>query len=454
MDAVPEAVRAFLDREVPSDAPLLTGFSGGADSTAMLLALCTLGRQVTAVHVHHALRGAEAERDAAFCEEFCARHGIPFILRRVSVRDNPNGRGIEGAARSLRYAVLAEEAVRRGIRYIAVAHNATDALETALFNLARGTGAAGLGIAPVRELPDGLILLRPVLRLTREALCAYLDALGESYVEDSSNAGEDAARNILRHEAIPALLRVNERAAEHALDAFERLRADDAVLRDMARALLDGDTLSARSLREVPQPVAARAVRLLYGGDDLTARHIEAVLALCAESTGHAAADLPRCRAVREYDMLRMLPREAPAAIPPTPLPAEGTVTLPEAGLRITVTKLEKYARESAGVHKIYVDSDAIHGILIVRSRRTGDRIALPGRGSRTLKKSMIDAKIPASARDAVPVIECGGQVAAAAGLGTDRAFAPRDGAPALEIRIDPIELTEDTKDANGKGRR
>ncbi len=435
---VEEAVREFFRAErIPPDARIVAGFSGGADSTALLCALQALGVPVTAVHVHHGLRGAEADRDAEFCRALCERRGIPFLRRDVRVTEHLDGRGVEAAARTLRYAALEEAARICGAEYIAVAHNASDALETALFNLARGTGAGGLGIAPRRTLSCGLVLMRPVLSCTHGELTAYLEALGEAHVEDSTNSEDSAARNILRHYAVPALRRVNAQAEHHALEALRRLREDDEALTDYARALAVVPA-SARALRTAPRAVAVRAVRLLYGRLDLTARHIEAVLALCESSDGHGSVDLPGLRAVREYDELRMCaPADAPADRPaPAELVPDVSVRFGE--WRITVKKTEKVTLNFERFHNIYVDSGAIHGILLVRPRQPGDRFRAQGApGSKSLKRAMIDAKIPAGLRDTLPVFVHDGGICAVCGLGASADCAPganRTEAPLLQI--------------------
>ncbi|MEA4824136.1 MAG: tRNA lysidine(34) synthetase TilS [Clostridiaceae bacterium] len=440
------AAAFYREYELPTHERTVVGFSGGADSTALLLILTALGIPVTAVHIHHGLRGDEADRDAHFCEALCARRSIPFIRRDVRVLENLNGRGIEGAARTLRYRALAKVAYETGAAYLAIAHNASDALETALFNLARGTGAAGLGIAPTRVLPDGVTLLRPILALTREEILVYLASRGESYVEDGTNAGDDAARNILRHEAIPALTRVNARAVQHALSAFAHLREDDAALFTYARRLATVPA-SAKAIADAPRAVAVRAIRLLYGRDDLTEKHIRAVLALCRTQTGHASVDLPGICAVREYDALRFLARENPAQpvdIPLTALPVGETTELPGAGLRLTVKRTKMPAQMSNTFHKIYVDSCAIHGILFVRSRKSGDTFRVCGaKGSKTLKKAFIEAKIPVGERDSVPVILAGDDIAAVAGLGVAEKYRAKPGTEALEITIESDKSRE-----------
>ena len=137
-------------------------FSGGADSTALLLGLQELGYAVSACHLHHGLRGAEANRDAAFCEALCSRLGVPFVLRHANAAAYAaqTHESVETAARVLRYAFFAEAA--NGCK-TATAHTANDNLETMLFHLARGTGLQGLcGIPPVRG-----DIIRPLILCTR-----------------------------------------------------------------------------------------------------------------------------------------------------------------------------------------------------------------------------------------------------------------------------------------------
>lgn len=184
---------------------VLVGLSGGRDSVALLLLLQGRGVHVHALHVHHGIRGAAADADAAFCRALCERKKIPFAETRVDVPALAAQRGesLETAARTARRAALAAEAQRLGTRLVALAHHADDNAETVLFRLARGS--AGLrGMQPVHEA-QGICWLRPLLHLRRADLTRYLQEQGERWVEDASNAVPDVARNALRLTVIPAL---------------------------------------------------------------------------------------------------------------------------------------------------------------------------------------------------------------------------------------------------------
>jgi len=182
--------------------------SGGADSTALLLGLRRLAREfdiVTwAAHLHHRLRGAEADRDLEFVRDLCARLGVPLQSARWNTRARMRRRGLSGQAglRTLRREFLASAARRAGATAIATAHTADDQAETVLLRLLRGTGLPGLGgMSPRRG-----IWIKPLLEATRHDIEADLTECAQSWREDSSNADLKYARNRVRHLVIPVLL--------------------------------------------------------------------------------------------------------------------------------------------------------------------------------------------------------------------------------------------------------
>ncbi len=189
---------------------VLLAFSGGGDSVLLfhLLAAYTKERGIpfAAVHIHHGLRGEEAERDAAFCRAFSEERGVPFFLISVDVPQylagDGRGMGTEAAARTLRYAAL-DDLLASHPEYAvcATAHHATDNLETVLLHLLRGSGLRGMaGIPPVRGA-----YVRPLLSLTRGEIMEALGELSLSYVTDSTNEALDYDRNYIRREILPRL---------------------------------------------------------------------------------------------------------------------------------------------------------------------------------------------------------------------------------------------------------
>ena len=183
----------------------IVALSGGADSVSLLFVLKHLERElgisVEAAHCNFHLRGAESVRDEEFCKQLCERLSVPLHLIHFDTQAYADLHrvSIEMAARDLRYGYF--ENLRRDIEAqdICVAHHRDDSVETVLLNLVRGTGLRGLrGIQP----RNGNII-RPLLSLSRENIVQYLDALGESYVTDSTNLHNDVKRNKIRLDVMP-----------------------------------------------------------------------------------------------------------------------------------------------------------------------------------------------------------------------------------------------------------
>ncbi|GKT21109.1 tRNA lysidine(34) synthetase TilS [Acidovorax sp. SUPP3334] len=224
---------AAMDAFTPA-LPLAVGLSGGADSTALLLACA--GRwpgQVHAFHVHHGLQAA-ADGFERHCTALCERMGVPLQVARVDARPAP-GQSPEDTARRMRYEAFAGLAqVTLGhdaIKTIALAQHADDQAETLLLALSRGAGVPGLASMPAHWQRDGLAWQRPLLRVAGADVRAWLVARGEPWVEDPTNGDEHYTRNRIRHRLLPALdaafpqfRDTFARSAEHAAQASELLQ--------------------------------------------------------------------------------------------------------------------------------------------------------------------------------------------------------------------------------------
>ncbi len=271
---------------------VLAAVSGGLDSTVLAHALAAHaargGTALAIAHVHHGLRGAEADADQTAVAELAARLGVPFAAERVAPRDQRLGTSsrdrptLQEAARTLRYAALARLAERLGAHKIATAHHADDQAETVLLRLFRGSGPDGLGGIPERSR-DGRIV-RPLLRLSRAELERYAVARALSWREDASNASPDYARNRLRH-WLPALARdFNPRLLRAVADLAEAQRRDSEWIRAWieresdARFTTEGSWLriDAKDWGALPEALSRRLAREVLsraGG----ARHVERV---------------------------------------------------------------------------------------------------------------------------------------------------------------------------------
>ena len=408
---------------------VLCAVSGGADSMCLLAQLRSLaaqaGFEVLCAHFDHRQRGEESRRDADFVRAYCAEHAVPCF-----VEGYEGDRRDEASLRDARYAFLRRTASEQGCRWIATAHTADDQLETMLLNLARGSGLRGLtGVAPVQG-----DLLRPMLDMTRADVEAYLLQHRIPHVEDSSNASDAYARNRLRHAAVPALQSVNAQAVRHAAETASLLREDADFLDSLARQALDRDGASLEALRSLPRPIRARVFRLRFGAG-LSKQHIDALHAFCLEDAA-AALDLPGVRVLREQGRLR-----AAAETPPLPeitlLPGR-TYDLPAHGFRLTVSETDTLPEiyDSFTVYRF--KSAEIRGKLTLTARRPGDAIRLCGRGcTKRLSDLFLEAGIPASERDFVPVLRDDLGPAAVCGFGVAERLVPTEGAPVITVMME-----------------
>ena len=274
---------------------LLLAFSGGPDSTALLLALSELATaynfQIYACHINHGLRGQESEADAEFCQELCRQKGIEYEQIRLRLSGKNFG---EDSLRQKRYESLVNFARRKEIQFILTAHTLDDQVETMFFRLCRGTGLTGLrGIESCRSLEDKLYLLRPLLNISKVQCDQFLQSHGISARHDSSNLDLAYTRNYIRHEILPVIIK-------RFPDLFERLDvlrqiivAENELLEKMAlTSLSELETTQTNHwaievLDKQPLALQRRAVAhaLQDRGIDISYMRIEEILNLKLENS-------------------------------------------------------------------------------------------------------------------------------------------------------------------------
>lgn len=216
------------------DLPLGVGFSGGADSTALLAACADRWPgQVIALHVNHGLQAAAASFET-HCRATCAHLQVPLRVISVDARHS-SGQSPEDAARHARYkafsALARVECAQPAIKSIALAQHADDQVETILLALSRGSGLAGLSAMPTQWRRDGLQYYRPLLNVNAAELRSWLEHRGLRFVEDPTNVDEKFTRNRIRARLLPAL----GQAFPHFRDTFARSASHAA----QAQSLLD-----------------------------------------------------------------------------------------------------------------------------------------------------------------------------------------------------------------------
>ncbi len=444
-----ERVSAFLREHelLQAGGTVLAGVSGGADSVCLLLLLKELepetGTRVAAVHVNHSIRGESADADEAFVRALCERIRVPLTVRTVDVPALAKDRGLslEEAGREARLRVFAEEAARLGCSAAAVAHHRDDAAETVLMNLLRGCGPEGLtGLRPKRPLPPteavaapGVMLIRPLLCVTKREIAAWLEARGEIWREDETNAEPGAFRNRIRLEALPLLEEIRPGAAENILRLSELAEETAGFLERaagevFARALEEASGASAAdAMPEAPGTVALDVKRLReadpallpyvirtalaeFRGDlhDISSAHIDAVRGLILRDTD-GAADLPGTRVRRTGGKIVFAPPE------PRGRTAEHLETdprlaaaLPNMGFTVRDRLPGEIFPENP--YTKCFDYDKISQNIVIRRRLPGDFLEVNG-GTKLLRRWFIDEKVPAGVRADVPLLADGSHV-------------------------------------------
>ena len=252
------------------DGKALLGLSGGRDSVALLHLLLAAGhRDLVLCHLNHGLRGRESDEDAAFVRSLAEKHGLEGEITKTNVKAQAKKKklSLETAAREARHAFFKRMSHKHGTCDVLLAHHADDQAETILGNVLRGCGLEGLAaMGLVTDLDNGLRFLRPLLRVRRAEIDAYVQAQGIAYREDSSNASAEHRRNRLRHEALPLLSEIAGRDVVPLLNRLGTIaKRDESFLHDEATAWFEacreGRTLTQLdSLRELDPAILSRVI--------------------------------------------------------------------------------------------------------------------------------------------------------------------------------------------------
>ncbi len=412
---------------------LVVALSGGADSVALLHLLRdpSLALDLHAVHVHHGVRGDEADADAEFCRELAAGLGIPFTLVRLTPPERP-AEGREASWRRLRYGSLREMAREAGASAIATGHHRDDVAEGVLVQLLRGGGPRALaGIAA--RAPGGVI--RPLLPWGREEIEAWLLARGLSWREDSSNASPEHLRNLVRHRVLPALEAVSPAVRRHLVELANRLARDESFLaEELARraAWIDPwdpeggvplETLAALPPTLLGRWLHAQVERAGIGR--ATRRQVELLEALVHRGDPAAVTLAGRWRLRRARGRLWL---EPPRPLPEYGLALEGAgpVELPIPGWSLRIVE---DGHDPAARWRITVPAPSP---LVVRSSRPGDRIG-PANAPRPLARVLADF-LPRHLRKAWPVVCSGDRIVCVPGAWT-MVPAPGERRVTVEVR-------------------
>ena len=468
-----EIFKQTVDRRglIPAGTKVLAAVSGGADSVCMLLMLKRLLPEgdVAAAHFNHRLRGAESDRDEAFTRELCAREGIRFYCGTAPVGALAafEGLGMEECARKYRYRFLNAVAAGGGYGVIAVAHNSGDNAETILMHILRGGALDGLCGMSYRR--DNII--RPLLDVSRPQIESYLKSAGASYIEDSTNTDEAMLRNRVRrtilpflsqqlgHDVAPVLLR----QAELARDERDHLETEAAEFIEKA-VHADGEKLilDTEQFAGLPPAVARRAVRNViacvkdidgnapYGGrKDIEQAAVERVIDLISKGRKGSRAVCGRGVTVRLSHSGAVFRVEASGKTGA----ADRVSALTTAGYTVRTLDAAEFEERRRTNHfkaekdAVFFDKTKYLSIIkrygniapVLRRARPGDRIRPFGmRGEKTVRKLLIDRKIPQEQRAELYVLALDSEVLWIPGVCSGELTRIDGGtAEAIELRLD-----------------
>jgi len=430
---------------------LVVAVSGGVDSMCLLdlLVRAAAGQRLALVvaHVHHGLRGEEAERDLRLVESRARAYGLPFEFLRVPPASYRAGENVHARARELRYGFLERTAEKWGARKIVTGHHRDDHVETLLMQLFRGSGTLR-GIPAVR---DGRYL-RPLLAVGRQDLVRYAAARGVPHREDASNRDPAFLRTRVRQDLLPRIRDLVNPSVEGALTRFSQILREesdylDLLARDALRRCVrpgprPGElAVSRRGLSSQHPALRRRVLRLAFARvtgstrglgyaqvqavsrslDDASARaqrrfrlHGGVHLFVEPEEVVLSREDLWSCRPYRYVLRVGELLR------------------VPEAGVALlarTVLCGKGRPDPCGGGGEALLAWEEGGGDLAVRNARPGDWFRPLGMGGKKkLKEFFIDRRIPRSRRVRVPLVEVGGAIAWVAGEQVDERFRPTGG--------------------------
>ena len=408
---------------------LILAVSGGADSMAMLHAFLSHPPEfpLYVAHVHHGLRN-ESDQEAAAVVSYCEAHGLPCRVFYTNVRDEmEKGETVESAARRLRYGFFKEYAQEVGATHLATAHTADDQCETVLLHLIHGAGPKGLGgILPLRK-EGALTVIRPLLHLSKEEILSYCKEHSIPYFEDESNSDLTYTRNRIRHVILPELRKINPNLRQTLCRTAETLQKQQQALSLRAEEFLAAHPrfLPADQLKALPEGEQREILRTLFEsqGKILSFEQTKQALALLSKETGTVEFDRAYRLHLGQNRLTLCLEQEPLQEVTVT----EETTLLPD-GRTLVLQRVPTTEKNRYGLIPAVLP-------LTLRPRREQDKITGTG-GTKTLKKRLIELKIPQNQRDRLWVISHGDDVLWCESVGTNRRTSPKIGEDGYFIRL------------------
>jgi tRNA(Ile)-lysidine synthase len=418
---------------------LLVGVSGGMDSMCLLHLLHKNGYSVIAAHFDHSIRENSSE-DALFVQNVCELWSIPFMLKRMNVKEycRENGQNIEEGARNLRYEFLFDAAKNNSTSAVLVAHHADDQVETVLMHFIRGAGLSGLkGIkykSFLEQFSKTIPIIRPLLDISRKQIYSYCIENQIPFIEDQTNTDITFFRNRLRHELIPELETYNPRFRETLIRTTHSLQADHDLVNDMVsieweNVVLENQTsfikLNLVKIRAQSKGlrwnVIIKAVKILRPDiRDFDQSVLIRLDELITEPIDGKRIDLiNHLESYISHDSLLICESgyKEPVQLFPQYYEIHQILGFPlemdfsngwqlHGSISANNMKMESIPKNLSN-YEAFLDDDSIEGEVILRNILPGDRIQPLGNGGHHTKISdiFINHRIPKDARQAYPIL-------------------------------------------------
>lgn len=393
----------------------LVALSGGPDSVALLRIMLDEGYRVEAAHCNFHLRGAESDRDEAFCRNLCEKLDVKLHVVHFDTKEFAELRGVstEMAARELRYRWISQLAHDTGAHGVCIAHHSDDQVETILLNILRGTGLKGL-LGMQRK--NG-IFLRPLLDIPRREILEYLDRIGQDYVTDSTNLKDDVQRNKLRLDIIPMLEKVTPAARRNILRMADNLSDVENVIEQsigeaLQRCAVVSASGNAYSMREIRSYVSPRL--LLWSIVSGQGFNREQTMEMLSSTEGGRTWTSQHAIAVISNDTLYIYDLEEwNKPLPTLRIPETGLYNFHEGKIRASSEEVSDKPQLSKERNIATIDADALSFPLTLRPVKEGDRFTPFGmRGSKLVSDYLKDKKIePIERHHQLAVTDASGQI-------------------------------------------